>query len=88
MPVDPYNLYAGYERVSSYNPVDRPVLKKAVQPYGLKFSDRSRYQGVAPQDLRSLATQLVLKRFRQMKRNNGRVIERNTARELLRKYLG
>lgn len=88
MPVDPYNLYAGYAAASSYNPVDRRTISTAVKPYGLKFGDRRRLIGAAPQDLRQLATHLVLKRYYQMKRNKSTVLGQDSARELLRKYLG
>ena len=64
MPVDPSDLYAGYQRASRIAPVERSVLETAFKPYGLSFSG---LRNKTDADLRRMAAAAVLARYRARK---------------------
>lgn len=60
MALDLSNLYAGYARASSYTPVPRRTLRRALRPFNLKLS--SAY-GKSDTQLRNLAARKIVKRY-------------------------
>jgi len=64
MPIDPSDLYAGYQRASRIAPVDRSVLETAFKPYGLTLAG---LRGRTDADLRRTAAAAVLARYRARK---------------------
>ena len=58
------NLYSGYLKASTANPVDRKTLKRALSPYKLGFNAGA---GQTDSEIRHLAAQAVLKRYRKEK---------------------
>jgi hypothetical protein len=64
VPVDPSDLYAGYQRASRIAPVDRSVIETALTPYKLTLSG---LRGKSDADLRRMAAAAVLARYRARK---------------------
>jgi len=61
VPINPSDLYAGYQRASRVAPIDRASLTTAFRPYGILFSH---LKGKTDQQLRSTAVSRVLQRWR------------------------
>lgn len=57
--LDLTNLYSGYARASTYNPVDRKTLQRGLKRYKLNFDAG---KGKSDTQIRKLAIQAVLKR--------------------------
>lgn len=61
MPLDLTNLYAGLQKASAYNPVDKKTLQKALKPYKLNLTSSA---GKSDSQLRRLAAKAVLARYK------------------------
>jgi hypothetical protein len=59
--LDLNNLYSGYLKASTYNPVDRKTLKRALSPYKLSMAAGA---GLSDSQIRRLAARSVLTQFR------------------------
>ena len=62
--IDLSNLFAGYAKASTYNPVDKKTLLKALKPYGLNFNSTI---NKSDSDLRRLAAKTVVDRYMKAK---------------------
>jgi len=61
MPVDPADIYGGYQRATRVAPVDRPTILTALQPYRITLPS---LVGKTNQQIRRTAALAVLARFR------------------------
>ena len=58
--VDLNNLYSGYQQASTYNPVDKKLLLRAIKPYGFTFNSTI---GKSDTQLRRMAAKVVVDRY-------------------------
>ena len=65
MPIDLNNIYAGYTKASTYNRVDKNTLLKALRPYAINLKSTA---GKSDVQLRHMAAQAVVKRYRAKKK--------------------
>lgn len=61
MPVDPADIYAGYQKATRVAPVDKATITTALSPYKITIPS---LRGQSDQQLRRTAALAVLARFR------------------------
>lgn len=66
MALDYSNLYQGYLKASTYSSVDRKMVKRALAPYKIN-ADTIQRQQASDAELRRMAVQAVLKKYRTSK---------------------